>query len=201
MARKYLVPVLALLLMVSCDFLRAEEIGPPAREFSIKPPRDWIELPLPLQGVVVSYGKRGTLATFHITERDLDQAGTVPIPIHSSKAEIGAVLTTVDQLKWADLFSPQFASINIHKEGMTVLAGEKTRFCIYSLKPGAFKTTMEGKLPGKYINYVLIRKGKLFSITFKDTEDGFTLNYPSFLAAVRTLQFDTPASPVLREKR
>jgi hypothetical protein len=49
---------------------------------------------------------------------------------------------------------------------------------------------MEGKLPGKYINYVLIHEGKLFSITFKDTEDGFALTYPSFLSVIRTLRFD-----------
>ena len=103
-------------------------------------------------------------------------------------------------MQWKDLFSPQFAVIDIHKEGMAILAGEKARFCIYSLKPGEFKTTMEGKLPGKYINYVLIHEGKLFSITFKDTEDGFILNYPSFLTAIRTLRFDAPASPVFRRK-
>lgn len=143
-----------------------------------------MELPLPFQGVVVSYGKKGTLATFHITERDLDQ------------------VRPVEDLDWRDLFSPEFNSIDISQQSLTVLAGEKAKFCVYTLKPGEFKRTMEGKLPGKYMNYVLIHGGKLFSITFKDVEDGFVLNYPSFLAAIRTLRFNEPApvSSGLRKK-
>jgi hypothetical protein len=172
--RKILTLAIALFLIFPTQFLRAEESRSPVKAFSIKPSQDWIELPLPLRGVVVSYGKKGTLATFHITERELDD-------IHA-----------VENLKWEDLFSPEFGSIDIRTQSMTVLAGEKAKFCIYSLKPGEFKNAMEGKLPAKYINYVLIHGGKLFSVTFKDTEAGFALNYPSFLAAIRTLRFDAP---------
>lgn len=141
------------------------------KNFSITPSPEWMELPLPLQNVVVSYGKKGTLATFHIIERDLDDA------------------KTVQELQWKNLFSPQFDSIDIRQEGETSVGGEKARYCIYHLKPGAFKLQMEGKLPAKYMNYVVVHGQKLFSITFKDTEDGFALNYPSFLAVIRTLQF------------
>lgn len=154
--------------------------GEVSKDFSVTPSSDWIELLMPLQGVVVSYGKKETLATFHIHERELDGD------------------KTVQDLKWEDLFSPQFESIDIRREGETVIGGQRARYCIYSLKPGPFKTQMEGKLPAKYMNYVLIHHGKLFSITFKDTEEGFGLNYPSFLAAIRTLKFqdagaETPA--------
>jgi len=173
---------LILWVLFPAGFLHAEKSNIPAKEFLIEPSQDWIELPLPLQGIVVSYGKKGTLATFHITERDLDE------------------VKNVEQMRWEDLFSPQFGSIKIHTEGMTVLGQEKARFCVYSLKPGEFKATMEGKLPGKYINYVLIHGDKLFSITFKDTEEGFALNYPSFLAAARTLRFDGAATETLRKK-
>jgi len=158
--------------MLPSVFLRAEKIESPSKGFSINPSKDWMELPLPLQGVVVSYGKKGTLATFHITKRNLDE------------------VRTVDQLKWEDLFSPEFGSIDIRTQNATLLGGEKAKFCVYTLKPGEFKNTMEGKLPGKYINYVLVHQGKLFSITFKDTEEGFALTYPSFLAVIRTLRFD-----------
>jgi hypothetical protein len=175
--RKILVLAIALFLLTPCSFLRAEKVALPAKGFSIAPSEDWTELPLPLQGVVVSYSKKGTLATFHITERNLEG------------------VRSVEQLKWEDLFSPEFASIEILKESVTVLAGEKAKFCIYVLKPGEFKSTMEGKLPAKYINYVLIHQGKLFSVTFRDAQDGFALNYPSFLAAIRTLQFNTPVQP------
>ena len=178
---KALVLSVVLFLIFPVNFLRAEKAESPAKGFSISPSQDWIELPLPLQGVAVSYGKKGTLATFHITERDLE----------GSK--------TIDQLKWEDLFNPQFRSIDIRQQSVTVLAGEKAKFCVYALKPGEFKKTMEGTLPGKYINYVLIHQGKLFSITFKDTEDEFALTYPSFLAAIRTLRFDA-SKPVLQRK-
>ena len=158
--------------MFPVNFLRAEKVEPLAKGFSISPSQDWIELPLPLQGVMVSYGKKGTLATFHITERNFDE------------------VKTVDQLKWENLFSPEFRSIDIRTQSTILLGGEKAKFCVYTLKPGEFKKTMEGDLPAKYINYVMLHQGKLFSITFKDTEDGFVLTYPSFLAAIRTLRFD-----------
>lgn len=182
MLRKMLTLSFILFLIFPINFLHAEKVGPSAKAFSIELSQDWMELPLPLQGVVVSYGKKGTLATFHITERELGD-------IHA-----------VENLKWEDLFSPEFGSIDIRTQSMTVLAGEKAKFCIYSLKPGEFKNTMEGKLPARYINHVLIHGGKLFSVTFKDTEDGFALNYPSFLAAIRTLRFDAPTVTHSSEK-
>jgi len=179
--RRTLVLSVALFLVFPAGFLRAEKFKPSSKEFSLQLSPDWIELPLPFQGVVVSYGKKGTLATFHITERKLDE------------------IKTIEQLKWEDLFSPEFTSIDIRTQSVTVLGGEKAKFCVYALKPGEFKRTMEGKLPAKYINYVLIHQGKLFSITFKDTEEGFASTYPSFLAAIRTLRFDG-GNPVLQRK-
>ncbi len=180
--RKTLVLSIALFLIAPTYFLCAAEAKSQVKGFSIQPSQDWMELPLPFQGVLVSYGKKGTLATFHITERNLDG------------------IKTVEQLKWEDLFSPEFGSIDIRTQNMTVVAGEKAKFCIYTLKPGEFKDSMEGRLPGKYINYVLIHGGKLFSITFKDTEEEFASTYPSFLSVIRTLRFDTPASQNLRKK-
>ncbi len=179
--RKTFVLLIVSLVILPIQFLRAEKFEAPSKAFSIEPSQEWIELPLPFQGVVISYGKKGTLATFHITERNLDE------------------VKTIEQLKWEDLFSPEFGSIDIRTQGAALLGGEKAKFCIYTLKPGEFKRTMEGKLPAKYINYVLIHQGKLFSITFKDTEDGFALTYPSFLAAIRTLRFDT-TKPILPRK-
>lgn len=175
MPRKIVALAIVFCLISPAGFLRAEKVLPSAKEFTLALSSDWIQLPLPLQGVAVSYGKKGTLATFHITVRDLEGP------------------RDVDQFTWEDLFSPEFKSIDIRQENVTVLAGEKAKFCVYTLKPGEFKDTMEGKLPGKYINYVLIHNGKLFSITFKDTEDGFALSYPSFLAAIRTLRFAGPS--------
>jgi hypothetical protein len=173
---------LALFVILPASLVFAEHAAPSKLPFAISPSKEWMELPLPLQGVLASYGKKGTLATFHITEREFDE------------------VKNLEQLRWEDLFSPQFSSIDIHKQGSMVLGGERSRFCIYTLKAGEFKDTMEGKLAGKYINYVLIHGGKLFSITFKDTEDGFALNYPSFLTAIRTLRFNAPA-PISPRRR
>jgi hypothetical protein len=172
LSRRALALALVFLTAVPCVFFGAEKTGIAPKGFTIKPSAEWMELPLPFQNVVVSYGKKGTLATFHITAREID----------GSK--------TVDQLQWKDLFSPEFDSVDIRTENMTRLGGEKAKTCIYTLKPGEFKRVMEGKLPAKYINYVVIHNGKLYSITFKDTEDGFAATYPSFLSAIRTLQFD-----------
>jgi hypothetical protein len=165
--------------MIPARFFGAENVKTSSRGFSIKPSQDWIELPPPFQGVVASYSKKGTSATFHITERNLDE------------------VKSIEQLKWEELFNPEFGSIDIRTQNVILLGGEKAKFCVYTLKPGEFKKTMEGKLSAKYINYVLIHQGKLFSITFADTEDRFALTYPSFLAVIRTLRFDAvkPLSP------
>lgn len=181
LSRKFTFLAFVLLWVLPCGFLHAGKSEPTSKGFTIRPSSDWIELPLPFQGVVVSYGRKGTLATFHITERDLDQ------------------VKTIEQLKWEDLFSPEFESIDIRTQSVTVLGGEKAKFCVYVLKPGKFKSTMEGKLAGKYINYVLIHRGKLFSITFKDTEDSFASTYPSFLTAIRTLRFDESTTHLPRK--
>lgn len=148
------------------------------QNFSIEPSEDWIQLPLNFQREVVSYEKKGTVATFHISVQELD----------------GAKMTR--ELKWEDLFSPEFGSIDIHTQGETIIGGERARFCLYTLKPGAFKMKMEGKLPAKYMNCVLVRDHKLFSITFLDAEEGFSLNYPAFMTALRTLQFNPPLQTV-----
>ena len=170
-----------LLFILCCGFpfgsLGAEDAGPAvAKDFSIQPSSEWVEWPANFQNVVASYGKKSTLATFYVTVRDLEEA------------------KTVRDLKWEDLFKPQYASIDIHNQGETVIGGEKSRYCLYSLKPGEFKTTMEGKLPAKYMNYILVHGNRLFSITFKDTEEGFSLNYPSFVTVIRTLRFEAVPS-------
>lgn len=161
---------------ISAALVHAESAGPAVKDFSLQISPEWIELPAQFQNVIASYGKKGTLATFYITSRDFEET------------------KTVRDLQWEDLFKPEFASIDIHNQGETVIGGEKARYCLYSLKPGPFKTAMEGKLPAKYINYVLIHQGKLFSVTFKDTQDGFGINYPSFVKALRTLRFETAPS-------
>lgn len=141
------------------------------QDYSIELPSDWVEWPADFQDLVGSYGRKGTLATFYITARELEAP------------------KTVQDLRWEDLFKPRYDAIDIRSQGDTVIGGEKARYCLYMLKPGEFKTAMEGKLPAKYMNYVLIHRNKLFSITFKDTLDGFSLNYPSFVKAIRSLQF------------
>ncbi|MBU9889590.1 MAG: hypothetical protein KTQ49_06955 [Candidatus Omnitrophica bacterium] len=160
--------------------VHAREGAPEVSDFSLALGPEWVALPAQFQNVVASYGKKGTLATFYITAREFEDA------------------KTVRDLRWEDLFAPQFDAIDIRSEGETVIGGEKARYCLYALKPGPFKTAMEGKLAAKYMNYVMIRRGKLYSVTFKDTQDGFSLNYPAFIAAVRSLRFETlpPAVPV-----
>lgn len=149
----------------------AEKFESPENGFSINPSADWKEIPQSFQGGIVSYAKEDSTALFHTTVRDMEEP------------------KTVSDLKWEDLFSPQFESISIKTDGETVIAGEKAKYCIYVIKPGPFKTQMEGKIPTKYMNYVIPRDRQLFSITFVDTLDGFSLDYSSFLAAVRTINF------------
>lgn len=156
----------------------AEKFISENQKFSIEPSEEWMPLSLDYANVVVHYGKKGTLATFHISAREFEEA------------------KTLEMLKWEDLFSPEFNSIDIHTQGQTMIGGEKARYCVYSLKSGPFKSKMEGKLPGKYMNYVMIHNGRLFSITFKDTAEGFSVDYPSFMKAIRTFQFNELPPPI-----
>ena len=159
------------LMMLPFATANAEKFVSKEHNFFIEPSSDWLPLALDYRNVAVSYGKKGTLSTFHITVRDLDGA------------------KTLKDIQWKDLFSPEFDSIDMRTQGETMIGGEKAKFCVYVLKPGAFKAKMEGNLPAKFMNCVLVRGGRLFSITFKDTEEGFSINYPAFMTAVRTLQF------------
>ncbi len=140
--------------------------------FFINLPDDWMELSMPLQNVVASYGKKGTLATFHIIEREMEQT------------------KSISDIKWEDLFSPQFKDIDIKKQGETTVGGERAKYCLYTLHEGNFKNVMEGGFSGKYMNYVLIHKGLLYSITFKDLKEAFVLNYADFLKIIQTLKFE-----------
>lgn len=181
MSRKLAALVVILSLVFAPEISLAAQAASGPRPFSLTLSKEWIELDLPFQNVLASYGRKGTLATFHITARDMEGA------------------PDVSSLKWEDLFSPQFPSIDIRSQGETLLGGEKAKYCIYTLRPGEFKTLMEGKLAAKYINYVLIHQGKLYSITFKDVEAGFALNYPAFNRAIQTLRFN--GSTPLRRRR
>jgi len=164
----------------------AEKFESPENGFSIDPLEPWKKIPqAAFQGGVVSYALEGSTALFHVTVRDLEKAKSVA------------------EYKWEDLFSPQFGEILIGTEGETLIGGEKAKYCVYRIKPGAFKTQMEGNIPAKYINYILPRGNKLFSVTFVDTLDGFSLDYSSFLTAIRTIHFGEikplPAAPKVSE--
>lgn len=152
----------------------AEKFESPEHGFSINPPEGWSKQPSAYEGVVVTYWKEGGLATFHVIERNLEGA------------------KTVSELKWEDLFSPKFEEITIRQEAETMIGGEKARYCIYKIKPGAFKQQMEGKADFKYMNYILVKGGRLYSITFKDLEDAFSIHYVQFLDAIRSIRFVEP---------
>ena len=155
----------------------AEKFTAPEYGFSINPAAGWKQIPQNFQGGLVSYHRDGTTALFHVTVRDMDEA------------------KSATDLEWADLFHPQFEEIAIGTEGETAIGGQPAKYCTYRIRPGEFKKKMEGKIPAKYINYVIIYKGKLFSVTFVDTFDYFSLDYSSFLEAVRTIQFTEPVAP------
>ena len=118
MLRRTFVLSIVLLAMLPIQLLLAEKSEAPSKGFSIEPAQDWIELPPPFQDVVASYAKKGTLATFHITERNLDE------------------VKSIEQLKWEDLFSPEFKSIDIRTQNVTLLGGEKAKFCVLKMASG-----------------------------------------------------------------
>lgn len=139
--------------------------------FTIETPEGWQVQPAVYEGVVVTFWKEGSLATFHVTERELDE------------------VKTVADLEWKDLFDPKFDEILIRQESETMVGGEKARYCIYKIRPGSFKQQMEGKHDFKYMNYIVIHKNRLYSITFKGLESSFSLDYSGFLESVRTIHF------------
>lgn len=180
-SRFLFVSTLCLALLFSSGAVFAEKFESPEKGFSIEPPDDWVRIPQNnFQGGVVSYTRKGATALFHVTERDMDEP------------------KSVSDLKWEDLFSPQFGSIVIKTQGETTIGGENAKYCVYTIKPGPFKTQMEGPIPAKYINYVIPRGKSLFSVTFVDTFENFSLDYSSFLAAVRTIRFSEP-KPIIAE--
>ncbi|HOG23243.1 MAG TPA: hypothetical protein PK590_01185 [Candidatus Omnitrophota bacterium] len=139
--------------------------------FAIEAPEGWQARPAVYEGVVATFWKEGSLATFHVIERDLGEAKTVA------------------DLEWKDLFAPKFDEILIRQESETMVGGEKARYCIYKIRPGLFKQQMEGKHDFKYMNYIVIHENRLYSITFKGLESSFGQDYSGFLESVRTIRF------------
>jgi len=113
MGKRFFIFLMLLLMLFPVCLVHAEKFESEEKKFSIEPPAEWMQLPLGYESVAVSYGKKGTLATFHISARDLEDG------------------KTLESLKWEDLFSPEFNSIDIHTQGVTMIGGKKARFCIY----------------------------------------------------------------------
>ncbi len=177
---------LALMALILPGAVGAEKFESPGNGFSIEVPKGWLRQPTAYEGVLMTFWKEGTVATFHVTERDLEGA------------------KTVSDLKWEDLFSPKFEEINIRQEAETMINGEKARYCIYKIRPGSFKQEVEGKGDFKYMNYLLVHNGRLYSVTFKDLESSFSIDYPGFLSAVRSIRFTsgkTGIQPATTEER
>ncbi len=149
----------------------AEKFESAENGFWVNLPGGWVQKPAAYAGVLVSYFLQGTEATLNISVRDV-QGGK-----------------KVEDLSWEELFSPQYEAIDIRTEGLTFLDGVKAKYCIYTIRPGPLKAQMEGKLSLKYLNYILIVGPKLYSVTFTDTELGFSSDYRDFLEVLRTFKF------------
>lgn len=158
--------VLALLLPVSGIQAQPASLG-----FELDLEEGWHESPSPYQGVAASYALAGSGARLDISVQD-----------KSPQPDVGV-------LSWQDLFYPQFDAIDIQMDARTSIDGVPAKYCLYKIKKSPFKKQLEGKRDLMYLNYVIIRGGRLYSLTFSDDEAAFSENQPDFMKMVRTIRF------------
>lgn len=141
-----------------------------SRFFDLELGEGWVPSQSPYQGVAASYALTGTGARLDIS-------------IQEGQKETDAGL-----LSWQDLFYPQFDLIDIQMDARTTIAGVSAKYCLYKVRKSGFKKQLEGKRDLMYLNYVMLKSGRLYSLTFSDDESTFSQNQPDFMKMVRTLE-------------
>ncbi|HTL48371.1 MAG TPA: hypothetical protein VL688_09980 [Verrucomicrobiae bacterium] len=150
----------------------AEPYQDPDRRFVIEVPEGWAPKIPQYEGVAASFSEYTSGASVNISVRD------------------GAGMETED-LKWEDLFSPMYGSVNMRLQGFTEIDGARTKYCLYTLK-GKFRKQMEGKTRMMYLNYVMVRNEQIYSVTFSGKEATFVQQQPVFFKMARSLNFPEP---------
>lgn len=158
------------LLVFSSSRLSAESSDPDL-SFELVPGEGWKASESPYQGVAASYALEGTGARLDVS------------------IQTGQKETDVGVLSWQDLFYPQFDLIDIQMDARTTLDGLPAKYCLYKVRKSSFKKQLEGKRDLMYLNYVILKSGRLYSLTFSDDEASFSQNQPAFMKMIRTLQF------------
>lgn len=153
---------------------RAEKYQDPDSRFEIEIPAGWAPHVPEYEGVAATFVESVSGASVNISVRDAGEGAKV------------------EDLKWEDLFSPKFEEVSMRMQGQTMIDGGKAKYCLYTLT-GAFKKQMEGKNSLMYLNYVMVRNGKLFSVTFKDREAEFVGRQPEFFRIIRSMAFPKQA--------
>lgn len=169
----FLIVAWAVLLLLAGPLAEASVYHSKEAGFSITWPDGWAQRNPEHQGVLVSFASAETGEFANISVRDLPQG------------------KTLDELRWDELFSPHFDLIQVKNQGSTVLtSGVRTRYCLYAIRESPLKKQLEGKLNLLYLNYVIVWQGRLYSVTFTDTQEAFLLHYPQFTKAMLSLTFD-----------
>lgn len=157
------------LFVFSSARLSAEPFDP-ALSFELVLGEGWKASESPYQGVAASYALEGTGARLDVSIQE------------------GQKETDVGVLSWQDLFYPQFDLIDIQMDARTTLDGLSAKYCLYKVRKSSFKKQLEGKRDLMYLNYVILKAGRLYSLTFSDDEASFSQNQPAFMKMIRTLQ-------------
>lgn len=95
----------------------------------------------------------------------------------------------VDNLSWEQLFQPHSDEIEVQNDGMTTVGGVPAKYCVYAFREGPFKEQVEGARSRMYLNYVIVRGGQLYSVTFVDQESDFAFHHSSFLDLIQAWIF------------
>ncbi len=140
--------------------------------FTLELSDGWVSAPSRYQGVAASYALTGAAARLDVAVQEAKKG-----------QDIGT-------LSWEDLFYPQFEVIDIRMDARTSVDNVPAKYCLYKVKKSPFKKQLEGKRDLMYLNYVMVKNGQLFSLTFSDDEATFAENQPGFMKMVRTLRFE-----------
>jgi len=149
----------------------SEKFESPVHGFTIEAPEGWTARQVLHDEMVFSFADPNSFATMHGLVRDTSPG------------------MTTEELQWENLFDPHFDVIDVRLAGIVQIDRLPAKYCIYAILPGEVKKQLEGKQHFRYLNYVMVKDQKLYSITFTDEEPSFNMHYPEFLKSIRSMKF------------
>lgn len=164
--------IFAIVLPVGCQIAIAETFHSSLHGFSIDIPDDWSKRKPKKSWTLFTYAKLGSGENLNMN-------------VISAEG-----LFSIKQVPLRQTFHPYYDYVIIVQKAYENSQGTDFIHCIYKWKESEFKKKIEGKYSLQYYVLQWIRDEKLFTLTFAESENNFTINMQTFRRIIDSIQFD-----------